>query len=220
MLMKKEIKISIIVATLNNSKFLARCLRSLISQSYEFNKYEIIVINDGSTDNTNEILNIFQEDIVIIDNKKNLGLPTALNKGIKKSKYPYIVRVDSDDYVNFNFLNQLSIFLNMNSNYDSIACDYLLVKNNGNVIKRCNALKEPIGCGILFKKNHLLKIGLYKKNFLLHEDRELMKRYLKKYTIGRLELPIYRYRRHKNNITNDKSIDKKYSKMLKNEISS
>ncbi len=207
--MTQSIKISIIVPVYNNSKFLARCLRSLLSQNFEFNSYEIILINDGSNDNTAEILDIFKEDLVIINNNKNLGLPASLNKGIKKSKFQYILRVDSDDYVNSNFLNQLSIFYEMNSQYDSVACDYLLVKNNGDIIRRCNSLKEPIGCGILFRKKHLINIGLYNENFLIHEDKDLMKRYSKKYKLGRVELPLYRYRRHKTNITNQKIKDKK-----------
>ena len=54
-----------------------------------------------------KILNAFKEDIKIIRNEKNLGLPSALNKGISNAKGKYIVRVDSDDYVNSEFLKIL-----------------------------------------------------------------------------------------------------------------
>jgi len=55
----------------------------------------------------------------------------------------------------------------------------------------------------MFKTSHLIEIGLYDEDFLLHEERELRYRFEKKYQIHRLELPLYRYRRHENNITND-----------------
>ncbi len=216
---EQNIKISVIIPTYNNSKFLARCLRSILSQSYDYNFYEVIVINDGSNDNTEEILKIFKEDIIIIKNSKNLGLPRSLNKGIKKSKNQFIVRLDSDDYVNRLFLEQLSLFFNLNRNYNAIACDYLLVTDSGKLIKRFNSINDPIACGILFKKKDLITLGMYNIKFKLHEDKEIMIRFNKKYMIGRLEMPLYRYRRHKKNITNNKFNQLKYTKLLKDEIS-
>ena len=61
--------------------------------------------------------------------------------------------------------------------------------------------------------------SLYNIKFKLHEDKEIMIRFNKKYMIGRLEMPLYRYRRHKKNITNNKFNQLKYTKLLKDEIS-
>ena len=213
----QNLKISVIIPTFNNSRFLARCLRSILSQSYDLNNYEVIVLNDGSSDNTEHILKIFKEDIKVIKNLKNIGLPRSLNKGIKKAKYEYIVRLDSDDYVNRLFLEQLALFYSLN-NYHAVASDYLLVTDNGKLLERCNCKLKPIACGILFKKNNLINLGLYNSKFKLHEDKEFMHRFLKKYSLGRLEMPLYRYRRHKKNITNSKINQKKYTKLLQNEI--
>ena len=71
----------------NQEKYIGRCLRSLMNQNTK-EKYEIIVINDGSTDKTKYGLKLFQDEIVLINNKKNYGLPYSLNVGIKKSKDP------------------------------------------------------------------------------------------------------------------------------------
>lgn len=205
-------KISVIIPVYNQEKYIARCLRSLIEQSMHKEDYEIIVINDGSTDRTDKVLNQFKEFITIIKNRKNLGLPSALNIGIKKSLCKYMVRVDSDDYVNEDFLKFLYAFISQNKNFDAVATDYFLVDENENFIKRLNCINEPIGCGIIFKSQQILELGLYDENLLLHEDIDLRKRFQKKFKIERLPLPLYRYRKHNSNITNDK---KKYNDYLK-----
>ena len=91
---------------------------------------------------------------------------------------------------------------------------YFLVDEKENIIERCNSNEKPIACGIIFRLDQLVKIGLYDKRFRLFEDRDLRKRFLKKFNIFRIPLPLYRYRRHEKNITNDKKNIKKYKKLL------
>ena len=212
--MKPKKLISIIVPTFNHSSYIARCVRSLLTQTFEKDYYEIVVVNDKSVDTTNEILNVFREDLIIINNK-NIGLPASLNRGIKKASGKYIVRVDSDDYVNSNFLKFLYEFLIQNEKFkvDGVACDYLLVDDNEKVIAKKKFQKNPIGCGIMFKKSHLKKIGFYDKKFFLCEEKELIIRYKKKYNLDYLGIPLYRYRRN-NNITNDKNNIKYFEKLI------
>ena len=211
----KDIKISVIVPVYNREKFIGRCLRSLMSQSIGINNFEIILVDDGSTDSSNKIYQAFSDEIRVIKHIKILGLPTALNTGIIKAKGRFLVRVDSDDYVNSEFLQILFLFMSENPDYDAVSCDYLLVDDKEQTLKRVNCLKNPIGCGIMFKTNHLLEIGLYNEKFLLHEEKELRARFEKKYSINRVPLPLYRYRKHSSNMTNDKKKYKKKLKMLK-----
>jgi glycosyltransferase involved in cell wall biosynthesis len=207
--------ISIIIPTFNQEKFIGRCLRSLLDQSLDRKLYEIIVINDGSKDYTNLALNLFKDEIKLVTNKKNMGLPYSLNKGILSSKGRYVVRVDSDDYVNKEFLNILWSFLTSNPDMDAVACDYYQVDEKERILKRVNVNNHPIGCGIMFRIEQLLDIGLYDKSFLVHEDRDLRFRFLKKHNIYRLPIPLYRYRKHNTNITNNKKKMKKHLKQLK-----
>ena len=197
------VKISVIVPVFNQEKFLGRCIRSLLNQSYSKKNFEIILVNDGSTDNTDKVINKYENDIIVINNRENNGLPQSLNKGIKSARGSFIVRVDSDDYVNEKFLSYLSDYLSENSNYDAIASDYLVVTDSEKVISRENCLKKPIACGIMFRLEHLIDIGLYNENFLYREEEELRKRFETKYKIQRIPLPLYRYRRHENNMTNN-----------------
>ena len=207
--------ISIIVPTYNQELYIGRCLRSLIDQSIHSNEYEIIVINDGSKDGTSEVLNLYKKDIEIITNKKNKGLPYSINKGISQARGRFIVRVDSDDYVNKDFLKVLEIFLSSNKAIDAVCCDYYLVNDKEEVIERKNASKYPIGCGILFRTEQLIKLGLYDETFEVHEDEDLRLRFLKDYKIHRVAVPLYRYRKHESNITNNKVNMLKHYKRLK-----
>ena len=83
--------ISVIVPVYNGERFIGRCLRSLLHQTLSKEKYEIIVINDASKDKTSYALQLFKEDIKIINNEKNLGLPASLNKGIISSRANFLV---------------------------------------------------------------------------------------------------------------------------------
>ena len=214
MTLMKSVQVSVIVPSYNAELYIGRCIRSLLKQSLSQEDFEIIVINDSSKDNTKNALLPFVGDIVLIENKRNLGLPSSLNKGIKKARGQFIVRVDSDDYVHIDFLKILSLHLQLNHSIDAIASDYLLVNNDQDVIKEMNCLKDPIGCGIMFRLKHLIELGLYNAKFLRREDEELMNRFKIKYNISRVAIPLYRYRRHENNITNDKKSMKKYKKKL------
>lgn len=210
--------VSVIVAVFNQEKYIGRCLRSLINQSLHSDSFEIIAVDDGSTDKTPYALSLFEGgfgvNVKILTNKKNLGLPASINRGIRKAKGEYVVRVDADDFVNTHFLSFLYWFLKTNEASDAVACDYLLVDDQERVINRANCLEEPIACGLMFRKSQLLEIGMYDENFLRHEDKELRIRFEQKFNISRLALPLYRYRRHENNITNDTGEMEHYMRTL------
>lgn len=99
---------SIIMPTYNQCFFIRRAINSLLSQQY--GKWELIIINDGCTDNTEDIICEFLKDcrITYLKNDKNRGLGYALNQGIGKAKYDYIAYLPSDDYYLDNHLQLLS----------------------------------------------------------------------------------------------------------------
>jgi hypothetical protein len=110
--------------------------------------------------------------------------------------------IDSDDYVSNNFLEIMGFYLDNNQYWDAVACDYFKVRNDGDVIKRFNFKKNPIACGILFRRKVIFNLGLYNKRLRINEEKDLRERFLKKkYTMGYVELPLYRYVMHEDNIT-------------------
>ena len=101
-------KFSIIIPVYNTSRFLPKCFDSILSQS--FKDYEVIIINDGSTDNSLKIIEKYckrYSDIFSFITIKNQGPSIARNMGIKKAKGDYLIFVDSDDYIEKNLLKKI-----------------------------------------------------------------------------------------------------------------
>ena len=125
--------ISIIVPVYNTEKYLPKCLDSILNQNNE--NIEIIVVNDCSPNNCNEIVNDYikrYDNIKLIENKNNLGLYNTRLVGIKEAKGKYVMHVDSDDYILPNSLNELIKIIN-EDDYDIIAFNCLIEDDKGNI---------------------------------------------------------------------------------------
>ena len=129
------IKISVIIPVYNTAKYLKECLDSVLNQS--FDDFEVICVNDGSTDNSLEILESHDDDKIVIINQEHKGASAARNIAIKKSQGEYILFIDSDDYIALDTLNEvyelansksldLLFFklINFNEKRDKIKLDY------------------------------------------------------------------------------------------------
>ena len=119
------IDISIIMPVYNVEKYLARCLESAIRQTFPRNKYEIICVNDGSTDNSLEILERYAEQFpnIKIINQKNSGPAAARNRGILEAQGKYVLFIDSDDFITLNALKILYNYAEQN-NSDVVIFDF------------------------------------------------------------------------------------------------
>ncbi len=208
------IDVSIIITNFNYSKYLNRAIRSAFIQKYPEGKYEIIVVDDSSSDWSKEIINSYGNFIRPIYLKKNTGLAAARNIGIKSSKGKFILFLDADDYLGRDIMYIESMFLKLNHKWDAVACDYYLIDDNEKVLSRNSCINNPIACGIMFRKEKLLEIGMYDENFRMWEDEDLRIRFSNKFKIHHIELPLYRYRQHDSNLTRNKVLSKKYIKKL------
>lgn len=148
--------ISIIIPVYNASKFLSNTLNFLELQSYK--NFEIIIINDGSTDNSYEILKEFQtkNSNTVIYNQNNKGVSAARNKGIELSKGKFITFLDSDDYFSPYFLEKM-LLRQKETNADLIYCGYNRVNSSGK--------KQLMPCH--FKEGNIL-IDYLDKNGYFH----------------------------------------------------
>ena len=200
----KMIKISVIVTNYNYGHYLGRCLRSLLSQSISRTHYEIIVVDDASTDSSRLIYDSFENEIKSIKNEKNVGLAQASNIGIRSALGRYFVRVDADDYVHPNFLETLLVGFDLfGTDYEAISCDYLKVEQNGKLIEVCSQIESPIACGIAFKIDAFEFLGLYNETLKINEESEFMARFRKSgFRCYNVNLPLYRYVQHGPSLSN------------------
>ena len=189
--------LTVLICVYNDEAHIERAVRSCVEQTLDRKEYEIVIVDDGSTDATPRILKELQStyfpfSINVMTLKENGGLGHACNEGIKKSKGRFIVRVDSDDYVNENFLFIMSYYLLSNKEMLAVACDYLLVDEDENATGRVSPIKMPIACGVMFRKDKLVEIGMYKE-VRKGEDIDMFMRFVEKFAIYRIALPLYRY---------------------------
>lgn len=108
-------KISVIIPVYNTEKYLRRCFDSVINQTYP--NMEMVVINDGSKDNSEKIINEYRNEypeIISYYSKENTGVADTRNFGIEKAKGDYIMFLDSDDYIDEALFNHLEIYVNQN----------------------------------------------------------------------------------------------------------
>ena len=136
--MKENLLISIIIPVYNVEKYLERCLDSVINQTYK--NLEIIVIDDGSTDNSGKICDKYAEkdNRIIVIHKENGGICSARNSGLNIAKGLYILFIDSDDYIDSDYIELLSEYADENT---IVCCGYRKVQNEKTIINSIKNLK-------------------------------------------------------------------------------
>lgn len=209
-------KVSVIVPVYNTEKYLKNCIDSLLKQNFE--DYEIIVINDLSPGNAEEIIKSYNDKkIVYIKNKTNKGIGYNRNLGIKKAKGEYVCFIDSDDYVKEDFISKMYNYSKEN-NLDLCVCDYVNVDEEGNKLKEFNLSdfcitnyegNNKILCEInlapwnkLYKKDMLVKNKIEFSETLKYEDLSFVALSIKNSKkIGKINEQLNYYTIHNNSET-------------------
>ena len=207
--------VSIIITSFNYAKYIERAIRSCLEQSLSKSLFEIIIVNDCSTDKTAEILANYNENCRIFNLPINVGLSAARNFGIKKAKGQYVIFLDADDYLQKDLIYIQCTFLTENNYIDAISTDYYLVDEKGTHLKHLNAEENPIACGIMFRKDLLYEIGLYDESFRMREEEDLRQRFQQHFKIYNLILPLYKYTQHDFSLTNNISGMERHAQKLK-----
>lgn len=176
-------RISIIVPIYNVEKQLERCIKSLVEQSSEQLELQIILVNDGSTDNSGAIAKEFAKKYSNIQyfEKENGGLSDARNFGVRYATGDYITFVDSDDYVSKNVYVKLLPY--MQENYDMVKIQIAKVNENEEIIDRNDSPKFENKTGeeafdILYKTDVMTEVAwayIYRKEFYTSNDFQFAK---------------------------------------------
>ncbi|EPF7489887.1 MULTISPECIES: glycosyltransferase family 2 protein [Morganellaceae] len=221
--------VSVIVPVYNTSKYLKKCIDSILAQTLK--DIEVIIVNDGSTDDSLSIINQYSDDRIVIINKENGGLSSARNSGIEEAKGDYILHVDSDDWIDADYCldtycyakkNDIDMVItNLNMLWNGIEKEIKSIENlptketitNLEYLDFWSKNKVISSC-----VNRLIRTSLYKDNDILHpenislgEDLVTTPRlsfYSKK--IGIIDKAYYNYIQNPESIMNSGTIRKIY----------
>lgn len=206
-----SVTISIILPTYNGSRYIQQSIDSCLQQS--FSDFELIIVNDCSTDNTLSIVEEYaQKDkrVRIISNEKNLRLPLSLNKGFDAASGKYFTWTSDDNYYAPNALQTLYDYIQQQSDVDLVYANYTLVNDENKILgtKTFNNVYDSfhywLGCGacFLYKREIHTTLKGYNPSFFLIEDYEFFLRAYTKFKflyINRTDL--YYYREHDASLT-------------------
>jgi glycosyltransferase involved in cell wall biosynthesis len=208
--------VSVVMSVYNTEKYLTESINSILNQTYT--DFEFIIVNDGSNDNSLEIINSFHDTRIVIINQSNTGLAKALNNGIKLAKGKYIARMDADDISNKDRIEKQVVFLNENPQYVVIGSNATFIDMqsnrlydsnyflNDNEIRDRLPLSPFFHSSTMFKKNIFEEIGGYNEKIKHHfEDRILWNQMAKLGKLGNLPETLISYRLVPNSISNKKS---------------
>lgn len=183
---KKNNLVLIVMAAYNAGKTLELAIKSILEQSYK--NWKLILIDDGSTDNTLKIINSYKhlKKIKIIKNKIRLGLTKSLNKAIKNENCTFVARMDADDFSFNNRLEKQVKFMLNNKNVSLLGTNVNYHDNNNNLIAYSNLplnnfdiknliiKKNPfIHSTVMFRKEFYDELGGYDEFFFNAQDYDM-----------------------------------------------
>lgn len=223
--MKKNPLISVVLSVYNGEKYLSEAIESILTQTYK--NFEFIIINDGSTDKSPEIINSYQEhdNRITVISRENKGLIDSLNEGIKKAEGKYIARMDADDIsLPVRFEEQVKF---MEDNPDIGISGSAVIRFGKNIktvtwklLKNNDAIKSELlfsstfaHPSVIMNREMIIKNNLFYDNQFLHaEDFELWTRMAKITNMSNLPKPLLKYRVVESSITREanKNLEERY----------
>ena len=232
----EKIKVSVIIPVYNTGKFLEKCLESVVNQSLK--EIEIICVNDGSTDNSLEILQYFskKDSRIVVINQKNKGATPSRNRGLGLSSGKYLYFIDSDDYLEertmleeiYNKSEKNNLDMVVFDNYDDFKNEKHYIKNlevqENELIDKEEFLKVLIlgKCGIamwikVIKKEVFIKNKIiFPEEIFTGEDLlTSLKLVFFSKKIGKINKALYNYVQHETQGTKKEKKEKKYSDFYK-----
>lgn len=199
---EKLLIVSIVLPTHNGARHIRQSIDSCLGQTYK--NIELIIVNDGSTDNTNDIVLSYDDKrIRYYEHKRNMGLPHAINTGFANANGDYFTWASDDNFYNNNAIEKMYAFL-QEKNCSFVYCDYF--KFNDNNESETTRIKLPeipelgkgnqIGACFLYSREIWKTIGYYDPETIMAEDWDYWIRVSKKFPMHHLAEPLCFYRVH------------------------
>ena len=202
-------KVSIVLPTRNGARFLEQAVNSCLIQSHK--DIELIIVNDGSTDNTEDLIKGFLDNrIIYLKHKTRKGVPAALNKGFLAASGKYFTWTSDDNIYAPDAIARMIRALEAEPFAVLVYSDFEVVDERGKMIEVCRRhqidIKKYNGIGpcFLYKASAGQDVGSYEPRWELVEDYEYWIRFLKKYGCVNVPEVLYTYRAHKASLTESK----------------
>ena len=234
---KENFLVTVYITNFNYGKFIKQAIESVLMQTEQ--SFELIIIDDGSTDNSKEIIEKYKDlKNIRIVYQKNKGLNVTNNIALRAARGKYIVRLDADDYFSPNALELLLEKLESDSMLGMVFPDYFLVDTQGEVLERQkrhdfdNEVKlfdqAAHGACTMIRVQFLREIGGYDESFSCQDGYELWVKFTSKFKVSNINEPLFYYRKHGKNLTSNEdrildtraTINSKYVKKFNKEIKS
>lgn len=203
--------VSIVLPVYNQAHYLPAALDGVFAQTYP--NYELIVVNDGSTDGTADVLADYQQHYQFtVITQENQGLPRALNAGFARVRGKYLTWTSSDNIMLPDMLAVLARALDEDPSVGLVYADRYLIDEEGNDLGRFNLPDyDPylllhanlVHCCFLYRRECMERVGLYDPAFLGGEDWEYWIRISRFYRMKHLPEALYRYRLHPGSMTGE-----------------
>jgi glycosyltransferase involved in cell wall biosynthesis len=209
---KEEIKTTVYIPSHNYGKYLQEAIESVLRQTTH--DWELFLIDEQSQDNTREIMELYQGDErVHIFQTSHLGLPGVANFVRKQAKGKYLIRLDADDVFDENILLVLSNYLDQNPEVALVFPDFFLIDDFGGVVRyegrqtvydTNHLLDVPAhGACTMVRKNVLDQLGGYREDLRMQDGFDLWTKVIQEYKCANVRIPLFYYRRHGENLTED-----------------
>ena len=198
----RTVDVSVIVTNYNYGRLIRRCLRSLLNQEMDPRRYEIVVVDDHSRDDSLEALKPFvaSGEVRLVTNRKNLGVGACSRIGVDHARGKFVVRVDADDYVQPPFLFMLYNVLRFNPKFVGVSCDYFITNNEERILSVESFKQQGLACGLMLRTSYLEIIGSYNPRKKIFEDKDLFDR-IEGSKVYHLQVPLYNYVKHGDSLT-------------------
>lgn len=203
-------KVTVYVSSFNYGKYIQEAINSVLKQSSD--NWELLLINDNSSDSTEEIMSLYSgNEKVRIFKTKGIGLPAVANLAVKHANGEYVIRLDADDIFDENILLVLGNFMDKNPDVALVFPDYYLMDDAYGIImhERRNSIYDnnhvldvpANGACTMIRKSILEKIGGYREDLGAQDGFDIWTKITKEYKCSNINLPLFYYRRHGENLT-------------------
>jgi glycosyltransferase involved in cell wall biosynthesis len=204
--------VTVLVTVLDGERHLRESLDSILGQT--FRDFELVVVDDGSTDSTPAVLASYGDRVTVLRNDENLGVPRAANRGLAMARGRFVARQDADDVSDPERLERQVAFLEAHPEVALVACAYRRIDPQGRVTGKRPVPLDPVSIrwrllflnafthsSLVFRRDAVEAIGGYSDEFVYAHDYDLICKLARRGPLAALAEPMVSYRRSESSVT-------------------